>query len=118
MKKLLPIPVFKNHERFLSKLKVNNTTDCWEWTGAKNKKGYGRISFTVRPNQTVCYAHRVSYEIFHGTIEAGKVIDHKCRNRACCNPDHIHAVTARENLLENSMNFMATKCKKTLEYFL
>ena len=28
----------------------------------------------------------------------GLVIDHKCRNRLCCNPDHLEAVTQAVNV--------------------
>ena len=69
--------------------------------------GYGKISFQGKGD----YAHRVSYILFVGPIPEGLEPDHKCRNRACINPDHLEAVTRRVNLLrgETLAAAMATK---------
>lgn len=68
---------------------------CWIWTGATTVKGYGQISIENRNRRT----HRVAYEHFVGPIADGLTIDHLCRNVACCNPDHLEAVTVRENTM-------------------
>lgn len=46
--------------------------------------------------QTVA-VHRVVYTNFFGYIPGKKQIDHKCKNRKCCNPDHLEMVTHKEN---------------------
>lgn len=68
---------------------------CWNFIGAANPDGYGRIQVGVKLD----YAHRVAYEAFAGPIPDGFDIDHLCRNHRCCNPAHLEAVTRRENLL-------------------
>lgn len=45
------------------------------------------------------YAHRGAYEAAKGLIPEGLVIDHLCRVRWCCNPEHLEAVTNKENIL-------------------
>ena len=50
-----------------------------------------------------------------GEIPDGLSIDHLCRNRRCCNPAHLEAVTNRENLLRGpttqaSRNAVKTHC--------
>ncbi len=42
--------------------------------------------------------HIVSYTLLVGPIPYGCEIDHLCRVRLCCNPDHLEAVTHRENV--------------------
>lgn len=43
-------------------------------------------------------AHRVSHVLYKGPIPNGLVIDHLCRNPSCVNPDHLEAVTQKENV--------------------
>jgi hypothetical protein len=86
-------------DRFWPKVDKNgpdyNGTPCWVWTGAHSKGGYGQIRGV---NGTVTlYTHRWSYEHHKGPIPDGLHLDHLCRNRSCCNPDHLDAVTNGEN---------------------
>jgi len=66
---------------------------CWEFTGALNSQGYGCIQHEHKVQLT----HRVAYTLLVGPIPAGLQIDHLCRNRRCCNPQHLEAVTPGEN---------------------
>lgn len=68
-------------------------TDCILWMGAVNSRGYG--CFAV--NGVSQLAHRLSYEEANGPIPEGLVIDHLCRTHNCVNPEHLEAVTNREN---------------------
>jgi hypothetical protein len=63
---------------------------CWVWTGAiYSATGYGSFVATT--------AHRWAYVNLVGPIPDGLHIDHLCRVRSCCNPDHLEPVTQAEN---------------------
>ncbi len=83
--------------RFLEKL-VAQPGGCIIWGNTKDRYGYGRFKLGGK----MVKAHRVAYEIAYGPIPVGLVIDHVhakgCTSRACCNPDHLEAVTQRVNV--------------------
>lgn len=87
-----------------------NGTSCQVWLGCKNDKGYGVISIDGERY----LAHRVAYEAAKGPIPDGLVLDHLCRNPPCVNPDHLEAVTLKENTLRgigpSAVNARKTHC--------
>lgn len=72
-------------------------TGCWEWQANMSNSGYGQLRVT-RPKRRTLLAHRASYEAFIGPIPDGLQIDHLCRNKRCCNPEHLEPVTHAENM--------------------
>lgn len=85
--------------------------ECWLLPYQAHKSGY------VRVGRTCTAAHRIVYEYFRGAIPAGLILDHLCRNRACCNPDHLEPVTQKENLNRGiHRNSVKTHCPKGHPY--
>lgn len=76
---------------------------CWNWTGGLASHGYGQFVYSAigtRLRQQA-RAHRVAYRQWKGKIPDGLVVDHLCMNKRCVNPDHLEAVTARENIIRS-----------------
>jgi hypothetical protein len=84
---------------------------CWPWTGYRNRGGYGRVYADARMQ----YAHRLAWEQANGPIPAGLDICHTCDNPPCCNPSHLWAGTARENLRDAAAKGRLTAVFRTGE---
>lgn len=72
---------------------VEKSDGCWEWIGALDNDGYGRIRDGRRNRK----AHRVAYELTYGPIPSGLIIRHTCDNPACVRPDHLLSGTHLDN---------------------
>lgn len=96
--------------------KVSKTDDCWLWTAYTYPNGYGQFWF----NGKMGYAHRFAYQQAKGAIPEGLEIDHLCGVRNCVNPDHLEAVTHRENVLRgnapSAKHAGKTHCKRGHEF--
>jgi HNH endonuclease len=75
--------------------RIDKTDGCWLWKGHLSN-GYGCIGEGGRKGRDLL-VHRVVYELLRGPIPHGLELDHLCRDRACCNPDHLEPVPHREN---------------------
>ena len=74
-------------EHVLRKIRIADN-GCWEYTGFRNKQGYGRVENVL--------AHRVVYEALRGSAN-GLVVCHSCDNPPCCNPAHLFLGTRSDN---------------------
>jgi hypothetical protein len=66
---------------------------CLTWQGAKTLTGYG--VFGIKGHSR--YVHRAAWEYVNGPVPSGLQLHHICLNRACCNPEHLVPLTARDH---------------------
>jgi hypothetical protein len=91
-----------------SQVRIDPVTGCHVWIGYRNKEGYGRARFQGSKQMV----HRIIWEYKNGPVPEGLELDHICRNRSCCNPEHLRAVTAQVNILASD-NLCAQNARKT-----
>lgn len=98
------------YEKFLKGVVVDEN-GCWLRTIYPNRNGYTRLMYSYKGVRYDMVAHRYSYSVFVGPIPAGLLVDHLCRVRNCCNPDHLEAVTHSENTKRGDAGKLLAKWK-------
>lgn len=81
-------------ERFWDKVAHIPFHTCWEWTAAKNEKGYGVFGVGKETDK----ASRLAYKLTKGPIPRGLFVLHSCDNPGCVNPDHLWLGTNLDNV--------------------
>ena len=80
--------------RFMTFIKINKDSGCWEWQGATKFYGYGSFRFEDKN----WAAHRWIFTHKNGPIEDKLSVCHKCDNPKCCNIKHLFIGTHKENM--------------------
>jgi hypothetical protein len=81
----------------LARIDIGGPNDCWPLRNP-GPNGYGFFSYREAGVVKSISAQRFAHLAFIGPIPAGLEVDHLCRNRSCCNPAHLEAVTREENI--------------------
>jgi group I intron endonuclease len=91
-------------ERFWKWVRIGEIDECWDWFGAADKDGYGRIGFRRDGIKRMFRANRVSYYINNPNDDINLIIRHKCNNPKCCNPKHLCIGSNSENARDKLTN--------------
>ncbi len=84
-------------KNFWSKVEIKLDTECWNFRGSKNKKGYGKFW----TGSKLELAHRLAWRLSNDSdIPKRRIICHHCDNPSCCNPKHIYCGTYGDNNLD------------------
>lgn len=85
----------------LDRIDKNHPSGCWVYSGATDRRGYGRPG-RIRPDGSRgrYYAHRRVYELEVGPIPDGMLVLHRCDNPPCCNPAHLFLGTDQDNVTD------------------
>lgn len=96
----------KVNRKYLLENSTRTANGCLIWGGAINKFGYGVVAVQL--------AHRASYRLFKGEIPDNHNIDHLCSAPACIEPNHLDAVTPKQDgarkKIRNRWRGWATHC--------
>lgn len=91
---------------------------CWLWIGGirDKKENYGGCAWEGKTWRS----HRLVYSLLCAPVSDELDIDHLCRNRICCNPDHLDPCTRKVNVLRGAgiapNNAQKTHCPKGHAY--
>ena len=69
--------------------------ECREWTGGRNRDGYGQTMAWGKLWRT----HRLALEL-EDINTTGHYVLHSCDNPCCCNPAHLRLGTQAENMAD------------------
>lgn len=94
-------------DRFESKISKDDG-GCWNWTGYRNKKGYGVFKANKEYHgrsfkwgtMPMSKAHRLSYDLHIGPLKDSDVVLHSCDNPSCVNPDHLIKGSQKDNVVD------------------
>lgn len=85
---------------FWRKAGLNSTSECQEWTGDRDRKGYGAIEIKLDGVRKRRRAHVVMWEMFHGPVPVGLEVCHSCDNPPCIRIGHLWLGTHAENMAD------------------
>lgn len=108
-----PVPdVRHEREAILARFAKSTTpgeSGCIEWTGFKNRLGYGSVSW----HSKTWMAHRLMYAVHYGPHDPWLDVRHSCDNPGCVNIEHLSLGTRSDNMRDSVDRRRSKNAKKT-----
>ena len=79
-----------------------------------NTDGY----FRKRTDGKLEMYHRTVWKSVYGEIPDGYEVDHKCRNRACCNPEHLQLLEGTAHTIKTNKERYADRKESAKSYWI
>lgn len=87
----------KDWQRFWDKVDLGESSECWNWIGAKTSFGYGNFGL----NGDLVSPHRLIWsKVNQQIIPKDMQICHTCDNPSCVNPNHLFLGSYQDNSLD------------------
>lgn len=102
-------------DRLFDRVNVRNSDECWPWKLSAGGHGYAQVGWWADGRSQMRLVHRLIYNRTRGHIWSGYEVDHRCRNRICCNPSHLRLLPDHENHASNGQA-LRTRCPQGHEY--
>lgn len=91
-------------DRLMSNVHFEPNSGCWLFAGQWNAKGYGRVDVGHgRGDKRKRFAHRISYELFNGSLGTNLQVCHTCDVPCCVNPSHLFLGTNSDNQIDSAL---------------
>jgi hypothetical protein len=90
----------KLHIKLIENSKLISSTQCIEYTGFRDKNGYGKICVTRNGKERAIPVSRISWQIYKGPIPSGMLVCHHCDNPACIRIEHLFLGTSQDNITD------------------
>lgn len=82
-------------ERFNSKIRKGDPSDCWPWTAGTTSNGYGR--FDIGHGVRSIASRYALVQAIGEPDDPSMLACHTCDNPPCCNPAHLYWGTQLDN---------------------
>lgn len=98
----------KEKERFIGKSNRKSEADgCWEWSGLRDKDGYGKFSIGRRSFR----AHRIAVAMQGVEIPRNMLVCHSCDNPSCVRFSHLFIGTHKDNISDKESKGRGNKAR-------